>query len=59
MNPARQKHDPARRRYLVHLLCVLDGDCESCRYIARIRPWAARSSIHAELGSVTLPMSAN
>ncbi len=50
MSPAGQKHHPAprRRRYLVHLLCVLDRECESCRYIARIRPWAARSGVPSE-----------
>ena len=51
MNPATQKHGPPppRRRYLVHLSCVLGGGCERCSYIARIRPWAARSGRHAEL----------
>jgi len=39
---------PARRRYLVHLFCVSEDGCASCRYIARIRPWAARYGVHAE-----------
>ena len=44
MSPALQKRSPSppRRRYLVHLLCVLDRECESFGYIARIRPWASR-----------------
>ena len=50
MTPAGSKHDPLprRRRYLVHLLCVHDGECESCRYLARIRPWAARNAVPPE-----------
>lgn len=50
MNPAEQKHnpEPPRRRYLVHLLCVADREGESCRYIARICPWAVRSGVHVE-----------
>ena len=50
MSPAAQKHDPEppRRRYLVQLLCLLDRGCEGCCYIARIRPWAARSGIHIQ-----------
>jgi hypothetical protein len=50
MSPTVQKRNPApaRRRYLVHLLCALDRECEGCRYIARIHPWAARSGVHAE-----------
>lgn len=46
MSRARSKRAsaPSGRRYLVHLLCVLDGDNENGRYIARIRPWAARST---------------
>lgn len=45
MSPAELKHEsaPPRRRYLVHLLCVFDGGCESCRYIVRIRPWTGHS----------------
>ena len=44
MTPARRKRNLAtlRRRYLVHLLGVIEGQSESFRYIARIRPWAAR-----------------
>jgi hypothetical protein len=37
-----------RRRYLVHLSCVFGGECENGCYIARIRPWAARSGEHTE-----------
>lgn len=46
MSQARQKRTsaPLGRRYLVHLLCAVDGDSEASRYIARIRPWAARGS---------------
>jgi hypothetical protein len=49
MNPAGQKRDlaPPRRRYLVHLSCVPDHECATCRYIARIHPWAART-VNAE-----------
>lgn len=55
MSPAGQKHDPAplRRRYLVHLLCPLEDGCQSCRYVARIRPWTARSGVHAETCELT------
>jgi hypothetical protein len=51
MTPAGQKRDVAspRRRYLVHLLCVVEGQSESCHYIARIRPWVARS-VNTEAG---------
>lgn len=50
MNPVEQKErlQPSRRRYLVHLSSVLGGECEACGYIARIRPWAARSALHKE-----------
>jgi hypothetical protein len=49
MNRPAQKRDFARRRrYLLHLLCAFDRDGEGCRYIARIRPWSARSGSHAE-----------
>jgi hypothetical protein len=37
-----------RRRYLAHLLCVHDEGNDACRYVARIQPWAARMSAHAE-----------
>jgi hypothetical protein len=52
MNPATLKHGspPLQRRYVVHLSCVLGGEFERCSYIARIRPWAARSALHAETG---------
>ena len=52
MNSITQRHSspPPRRRYLVHLSCVLSGGCECCSYIARIRPWAARRALHAEPG---------
>jgi len=45
MSQATQKRAsaPSVRRYLVHLLCSHDGDNESVRYIARSRPWTARS----------------
>ena len=33
---------PPRRRYVVHL-CVIDPEPGNGRYLARIRPWAARS----------------
>jgi hypothetical protein len=50
MSLVGQRRDPApmRRRYLVQLFCVLDRDCESGRYVARIRPWAARSGVNAK-----------
>jgi hypothetical protein len=50
MNPTGQERDPVRqrRRYVVHLLCAFDHEGEGCRYIVRIRPWAARSGMHAE-----------
>lgn len=46
MSPAGHQHDPAPRRrlYVVHLLSGLDHECQECRYIARLRPWAARTS---------------
>ncbi len=46
MSRADRRHDPAslRRLYVVHLLSVLDPECDTCRYIARIRPWAARAN---------------
>lgn len=46
-NPGRKdESEPRRRRYLVHLLCVLDSECESYRYIVRISAWASRSGVH-------------
>lgn len=50
MKPGGQKLDPvpARRRYLVHLLCIFDREYEGGRYIARISPWAARSGFRSE-----------
>jgi hypothetical protein len=50
MSDAAQIHDHARprRRYQVHLLCILERDCERRRYIARIRPCAARCGVYAE-----------
>lgn len=46
MRPADSQNDPAPRRrlYVVHLLCRLEQGSETCRYVARIRPWAAHSS---------------
>ncbi len=45
MSQAGQKRASSRsgRRYLVHLLCEPEGGNEPYRYIARIRPWAARN----------------
>jgi hypothetical protein len=45
MSRPERKHDgsPSRRRYLVHLLCTRERGRERCGYIARIRPWSARS----------------
>lgn len=40
----------ARRRYLVHLLCMREPEGERCRYVARVRPWAARGSVHLQCG---------
>jgi hypothetical protein len=50
MNAAAQERgSPSpRRRYVVHLSCVLGGECERCCYIARIRPWAARTGQHTD-----------
>ncbi len=50
MSPAAEKHDaaPPRRRYLVQLSCAFDREYENRRYLARIRPWAARGSAHTE-----------
>lgn len=39
---------PSGRRFLVHLLCVFEGSSDNFRYIARIRPWAARGSFRTE-----------
>ncbi len=49
MSQAGQKRAfaPSGRRFLVHLSCLLDGS-DNFRYIARIRPWAARGSSGAE-----------
>lgn len=46
MSQAGQKRAaaPSGRRFLVHLLYVLEGSSDQFRYIARIRPWASRSS---------------
>lgn len=45
MSPAHHEHDPPPRRrlYVVHLLSGLDHECQTCRYVARIRPWATRT----------------
>ena len=50
MSPSGQKRDPGRRRrrYLVHLFCACDHEGEGSRYIARSRPWTARSGAHVE-----------
>jgi len=39
---------PSERRFIVHLLCALDDSSDNLRYIARIRPWAARGSSRTE-----------
>lgn len=39
---------PSGRRFLVHLLCALDLSSDNFRYIARIRPWAARGGFRTE-----------
>ena len=51
MSPVGHQHDPTTRRrlYVVHLLAVHHHECETCRYIARIRPWTARTSRASEL----------
>lgn len=33
---------------MVHLFCMHDESVEACRYFARIRPWATRTSAHIE-----------
>ena len=43
-----QDPSPVRRRYLVHLFCVTEDGCATCRYISRICPWTARSGVRAE-----------
>jgi hypothetical protein len=50
MSEARQKQAsaPSGRRFLVQLLCAMDGAGGHCRYIARIRPWAARCSSRSD-----------
>jgi hypothetical protein len=50
MSQARQQRNstPLGRRYLVHLSCSGEDGGENVRYIARIRPWSARSSSHTE-----------
>lgn len=51
MNPPgqRTRSESPRRRYVVHLSCVRDDGYKPCRYTARIRPWAARAVIQAEV----------
>ncbi len=51
MNQSTGKPDLKRdkRRYVIHLFCSLDENTGSCHYIARIHPWGARSSAHAEI----------
>jgi hypothetical protein len=50
MSSTEHKHTSAtqRRRYLVHLSCAFERDCEGCRYIARIRPWSGRGGVQVE-----------
>src|SRR3954452_11500819 len=50
MNPSARRTGsrPPRRRYVVHLLCVREDNCP-CRYTARIRPWASRAVVQAQL----------
>jgi hypothetical protein len=45
MSSTEQKHPPPlqRRRYLVHLFCVFERECEEGRYVARICPWSGRT----------------
>ena len=47
MSPDRRRQTPAapRRRYLVHLSCVVEEQSEGCRYVVRIRPAAARTGL--------------
>jgi hypothetical protein len=54
MNPPAPKPGPPppRRRYAVHLSWVPGDQSEPC-YIARIRPWAAHSGLHAQPGQRT------
>ena len=50
MNPIGQADSqPPRRRYVVHLSCVNEVGPSPCRYIARIRPLAARAVTQAEV----------
>jgi hypothetical protein len=51
MNLTRKRRNPAtsRRRYLIHLSGLLDYECARCHYIARIRPWTARTQVRYEM----------
>jgi hypothetical protein len=50
MSPPTEKPElaPRGRRYVVYLFCAHHGSNDACGYIARIQPWAARMSAHAE-----------
>jgi hypothetical protein len=50
MSSPGQKSDLAHRRprYLVYLFCAHEQSNNACRYIARIRTWAARINARAE-----------
>lgn len=40
----KDESDSRRRRYLVHLFCVLESEGGPCRYVAQIRPWTGRNT---------------
>lgn len=45
MSPALHGESaPRSRRYLVHLICILDPEGGGCRYVSRIRPWTSRNT---------------
>ena len=48
MNGPRRKHASAkRRRYLIHLFCLMGADHHPRTYVARIHPWTARRAPRA------------
>jgi len=51
MNPntPRTGSQPPCRRYVVHLSCLREDGQKACRYIARIRPLAARAVAQVEV----------
>lgn len=52
MSPKRRSRNSAdrRRRYVVHLSCILNSESENCRYLARISPSSARTGTNPKYG---------